>query len=57
VDRPYLYDYVTEAKVIGNLKKDVLAAWDKASQSTGNIRGLNLATVGLTTILVTKLPM
>jgi hypothetical protein len=38
------------------MRMDMFAAHDRAKPDTENIRGLNLAVVQLTTVLVTKLP-
>jgi hypothetical protein len=54
---PYIHDYITKlcrqrALVIQNNENATL---DKANLDTGSIRGLNMATVKHTTVLVTSL--
>jgi hypothetical protein len=55
---PYVYDYITklcwqQAEVIQNRDNAMFATLYKANPDTGNIRGLNLAAVKLTTVQVT----
>jgi hypothetical protein len=56
----YIYDYITklcrqQAEVIKIMKMQMFATLDKANRDTGNIRGLNLASVKHTTVQVTRL--
>jgi hypothetical protein len=59
---PYVYDYITnlcrqKAEVVRNHENEHLRGIGKPQPDIKNIRGLNLAVVKLTTVLVTELPL